>query len=769
MRPTILRTDAELNMGDSVMARLSEIADIVTADDDRPETLERFAPQADLIFTCYAPVSAEVIRAARNLRGIVKYGVGVDSIDLDAATERGVPVAHCPHYGTDTVADQAFALMLAAARKVNTVDRDLRAQNWLWPESKYIGVDLADKTIGLIGFGRIGRAMARRCAGFRMQTMVYDPYVDPSTVDVPVEFCSFEKVLRESDFLSLHPVLTPETHEMIGAAELAAMKDSAILVNVSRGALIDETALAAALAEGTIAAAGLDVYVKEPLESTHPFLRLDNVVLSPHFAFYSKEAYQRLEQACLIAIEDIFAGRTPPNVKNVDVLPLLNGQADEHPQSVSQENLRSEGDVNFSTHRHSWQQEHLGTATRRLIEDDAQHFIRQSLSTPCMNAVAACDGIYLTDTDGRRLMDFHGNSAHQIGYSHPKVIDAIKHQLDELSFCPRRYTNDPSVKLAKRLADLAPGDLNKVLFTPSGTTAIGIALKLARYATGRHETISMWDSFHGASLDAISIGGESLFRGGLGPLLPGCHHVDWPHEVADAVAIEQLLNQHKIGAIVCEPMRCTTIDIPSAEYWQRVRELCDQHGCLLVFDEIPLALGRTGKMFCCDHFGVTPDILVIGKGLGGGVMPLAATIVHERLDVVPDRAIGHYTHEKSPVAAAAALATLDVIEQERLLDHSRELGKLSLDRLQQMQKQHALIHEVRGLGLSLGVELRRDGKKAIDEAERVMYACLSEGLSFKVSGGNVLTLTPPLTISHEQMSEALEIVEQAIASVEKVA
>ena len=763
MRPTILRTDAELNMGASVMGRLAELADIVTADDDHPDTITRLAQKADLIYTCYAPITAEAIAAATNLRGIVKYGVGVDSIDLEAATARGVPVAHCPHYGTDTVADQAFALMLAAARKIHTVDRDLRANTWLWPEPKYMGVDLAGKTIGLIGFGRIGRAMARRCVGFGMRIIVHDPYVDSAESDSPVQFVSLKQLLADSEFVSLHPVLTPETRGMIGQAEFAAMKSSAILVNVSRGALIDEQALVAALQNNAIAGAGLDVYTEEPLAPSHGLFKLDNVVLSPHFAFYSKEAHERLENDCLAAIEAIFEGRTPNNVKNTDVL-KASSTFDDEPSTLDSAHLRTEGDINLSSHRKRWEQHNLSEAARTVIENDADHFMRQSLSTPCMNVAASCEGVFLTDHDGRQLMDFHGNSAHQIGYSHPRIIRAVKRQLDELSFCPRRYTNEKTVMLASRLAALAPGDLNKVLFTPSGTAAVGIALKLARYVTGRHETISMKDSFHGASLDAISIGGESLFRDGLGPLLPGCHHVDWPDDIGDADAIESLLQRHKIGAVVCEPMRCTTIDIPTARYWQRVRQLCDDHGALLIFDEIPLALGRTGTMFCFEHFEVVPDIVVIGKGLGGGVMPMAAMIAREGLDVVPHRAIGHYTHEKSPVGAAAALATLDVIEEEQLLQHAQELGDWSLARLREMQTRHELVYDVRGLGLSMGIELRSgDGQsKASDEAERIMYACMGKGLSFKVSGGNVLTLTPPLIITREQMAHALETIEWAI-------
>ena len=419
---------------------------------------------------------------------------------------------------------------------------------------------------------------------------------------------------------------------------------------------------------------------------------------------------------------------------------------------------RTEGDVNLSAHRRDWQQANVDDATRETLARDSAVFLHQSLSTPCLSELTGCNGIYLTDAAGRRYMDFHGNSVHQVGHAHPRVIEAVKRQLDELAFCPRRFTNRPAIVLAERLAKLAPGNLAKVLFAPGGTAAIGIAMKLARYATGRHKTISMRDSFHGASLDAISVGGEALFRDGLGPLLPGCFYVAWPSAEADANAIEKILvEEGDVGAVIAEPMRCTTIERPPNGYWRRVRELCDEHGALLVFDEIPLALGRTGRMFCCEHSGVTPDILVLGKGLGGGVMPMAATIVRADLDIVPQRALGHYTHEKSPVGAAAALATLDVIESDNLLERSRKLGTETLEQLRKLQQCHNAVTDVRGLGLAMGMEV-----SSPDTAERVLYDCLKNGLSFKISGGTVLTLTPPLTITDEQMANALSALDDAL-------
>jgi len=446
---------------------------------------------------------------------------------------------------------------------------------------------------------------------------------------------------------------------------------------------------------------------------------------------------------------------------------------------------KSEGDINISPRRTEWQENHLDAETLALLEEDACYFLKHSMSTPCLNAIRSCEGIYVEDLQGRRYMDFHGNNVHHVGFANPTVVKAIKNQLDRLSFCTRRYTNRVAVDLARKLAEIAPGDLNKILLCPGGTIAMGMALKLARIVTGRHKTISMWDSFHGASLDAISIGGMALFRQNMGPLLPGTEHVPPPDEyrcvfgcgdrggcdLTCARYVEYILEKEgDIAAVIAETIPCTSY-IPRREYWQAIRRACDRHGALLIFDEIPHALGRTGTMFCCENFDVVPDMLVIGKNLGGGVFPLAALIAREDLDVAEDRALGHYTHEKSPVGCAAALATIEYIEKENLADHARDLGEHAMKRMREMMDRHPLIGDVRGLGLFLGIELVRDRttrERATDEAEAVMYSALSKGLSFKLTMGNIITLTPALTIKREEMDMALTIIDECLTEVEKV-
>ena len=459
------------------------------------------------------------------------------------------------------------------------------------------------------------------------------------------------------------------------------------------------------------------------------------------------------------------------------------------PTSDDLNHLRSEGDVNLSPRRRAWSSEHIAPETQALLETDGRHFLHQSLSTPCLNVLTKAQGAWIEDMEGRRYLDFHGNNVHQVGFAHPRVIAAIKQQLDELSFCTRRYTCAPAVELARRLSEIAPGDLNRVLFAPGGTSAIGMALKLARIATGRFKFVSMWDSFHGASLDAISVGGEAVFRKGIGPLLPGCEHVPPPEpmrcpfkcgaacNLACADYIEYVLEKEgDVAAVIGETVRCTPF-IPPLDYWKRVRAACDKHGALLILDEIPIGLGRTGRMFACEHYDVVPDMLVLGKGLGGGVFPIAALLAREGLNVATHTALGHYTHEKNPVGCAAGLATLDVIRDEKLVEHAAQLGSYAIEKLREMKSCHRLIGDVRGKGLLLGIELVRDMAAdnpppqvgsyapATDEAERVMYGALQRGLNFKVTMGNILTLTPSLTLTRAEMDQALAILNACIGEV----
>ena len=431
-----------------------------------------------------------------------------------------------------------------------------------------------------------------------------------------------------------------------------------------------------------------------------------------------------------------------------------------------------------------------GWDARQLVEDDARYFLHQSASTPGLSAVRRAAGIWVEEIGGRRFMDFHGNSVHHLGYSHPALVAALKAQLDDLTFSPRRFTNDVAVALARRLAELAPEPLGKVLLAPSGNDAMEIALRLARVATGRFKTVSFWDAYHGAGLAASSVGGEREYRSGRnGPLLPGTEHVAPPTcyrcpygyperdgrpllevcRLACAHFVRYVLEKEgDVAAVVAEPIRSTAY-VPPPGFWAEVRAACDAHGALLVFDEVPNGLGKTGRLFAFEHFGVVPDIVVLGKALGGGILPLAAVIARRDLDVAGHLSLGHYTHEKNPLLARAGLATLAILEEEGLVDRAARLGAWALDRLRALAGRHRSVGDVRGLGLRLAVELVEDRSTktpAREMARAVARRAFDRGLSFTVGGESVLVLSPPLVITEDELEEAFAILDACLGEVE---
>ena len=212
--------------------------------------------------------------------------------------------------------------------------------------------------------------------------------------------------------------------------------------------------------------------------------------------------------------------------------------------------------------------------------------------------------------------------------------------------------------------------------------------------------------------------------------------------------------------------------MPSETFWKGARELCSKHGVLLILDEIPIAFGRTGKMFAFEHLGIEPDILCLGKGLGGGIIPQAAIVTRDAYNKFGHISLGHYTHEKSPLGAAAGLALMEIIEEEDLLGKVKEDQEFMRKALYKMHRKYSLIGDVRGVGLLWGIELvtnRTTKEKAILEAEEIMYECLKQGLSFKVSKGNVLQLSPPLTISRTELESAMEILNAAFLKTNAIA
>lgn len=450
-------------------------------------------------------------------------------------------------------------------------------------------------------------------------------------------------------------------------------------------------------------------------------------------------------------------------------------------ENVKPTHFRSEGDVNTTPARQAWNASMDDKRTQALLKRDSEVFLHQAMSTPCLDTLEAAQGIYIQDATGKKYMDFHGNNVHQLGYGHPHVIKRVQEQIAKLPFSPRRFTNETAIECAEKLTQICGGELNRVLFAPGGTSAVGMALKLARHITGNYKVVSLWDSFHGASLDAISVGGEACFRQGMGPLMAGVERIPpavsyrGAFPVADgsdvhyADYLEYVIEKEGgVGAFIAEAVRNTDVQVPSKAYWKRIREICDKHNVMLIIDDIPNGMGRSGEWFTYQAYDIEPDMLCIGKGLGGGIMPIAAMVTKDKYNTAEQISMGHYTHEKSPIGCAAALATMEAIEQYGLLDKTKADSQFMREKLLEMKTKYPVIGDVRGIGMLWGIELVTDHEskaRAYDEAEAVLYQCLNNGVSFKVSQGNVIQLSPPLIITREQLTEALAIFEEAIAKV----
>jgi len=267
-------------------------------------------------------INAEVMDRGENLRVISNYAVGYNNIDVEAATERGIYVTNTPGILTDTTADAAFALLMATARRVPEADRHIRAKKWIhaWGPRMFIGSDIHGKTLGILGMGRIGSAVAKRARGFDMDVIYNDIYRrEDLEKEMGLVYKSREEVIRGADFLSLHVPLTPETHHMMGAEELAMMKDTAYLINTSRGPVVDEKALYHALRDRVIAGAGLDVFENEPLEHDSPLMELDNIVLTPHLASGSVETRTKMATTAATNLISVLQNIEPPNLVNPEV------------------------------------------------------------------------------------------------------------------------------------------------------------------------------------------------------------------------------------------------------------------------------------------------------------------------------------------------------------------------------------------------------------------------------------------------------------------
>jgi len=328
--PTLRRRAKAGRRAGDATSRLREVADVDVWTEEEPpshDELVRRAGDADALLTMLSePIDAAVLDAGSRLRVVAQMAVGYDNIDVAAATERGILVTNTPGVLTETTADLTFALLLAAARRVVEGDRLTRTGGWKsWHPSFLLGQDVHGATLGIVGFGKIGQAVARRARGFEMRILYYSRTRQPEAeTTLGAEYAELERLLRESDFVSLHVPLTPETRRLIGERELALMKPTAILVNAARGAIVDQRALYAALKERRIAAAGLDVAETEPIPPDEPLLTLDNVVITPHIGSASVATRRRMAEMAVESIMQALRGETPTHCVNPEALARQN-------------------------------------------------------------------------------------------------------------------------------------------------------------------------------------------------------------------------------------------------------------------------------------------------------------------------------------------------------------------------------------------------------------------------------------------------------------
>jgi D-3-phosphoglycerate dehydrogenase len=295
---------------------LGELADLVPLKTKTPDEFIAEAADCDALLNTYAgPITAEVMARMPKCRIIARYGIGVDTIDLDAATDAGIIVTNNPTYCIEEVAEHTMALLLACARKVPRYDRLVRGGRWEVPPGKPM-FRLTGRTLGLVGFGNIARQVALRAAAFGMRVLYADPFVQEAPPSVPAKKVELAELLSQADFVSLHPPLTPETRKMIGDEALARMKPTAYLINCARGPVVDTDALVRALDARTIAGCALDTIDPEPLPDVHPLRGRDNVVVTPHVAWYSEQALVSLQAGAPAEVRRVLTGEWPVNVVN---------------------------------------------------------------------------------------------------------------------------------------------------------------------------------------------------------------------------------------------------------------------------------------------------------------------------------------------------------------------------------------------------------------------------------------------------------------------
>ncbi|MDR2176037.1 MAG: aspartate aminotransferase family protein [Synergistaceae bacterium] len=432
------------------------------------------------------------------------------------------------------------------------------------------------------------------------------------------------------------------------------------------------------------------------------------------------------------------------------------------------------------------------TQCLKLVEED------KALTSPGAKipyyplAIKRGRGAMIEDLDGNRYIDMLSSAgAVNTGHCHPRVVEAVKKQAEELLLYTHVYMyHEPIVKLTKELISIAPGDYRKrVFYGLCGSDANDGAIKMARVATGRPKVVSFIRSYHGSTYGAISLSAVSLpMTRKIGPLLPEIFHVPFPDpyrpplpgmtpgQTADycieqiQTAFDNYMPAEEVAAFIIEPIQGDAgLVVPPVKFMKNLRALCDRHGILLISEEVQQGFGRTGKWFGIENFGVVPDAIVMGKAIASG-LPLSGVVARAELMEVLEAPVHGFTIAGNPVCCAASLATIEVIREENLLSHAAELGEHTHERFRAMQKKFDFIGDVRGIGLSVGVDLvvdRETRERHRAAAAKICYRAWEKGLLLSFFSGSVLRIQPPLVITKEEMDKALDIIEESMEEFSK--
>lgn len=369
-------------------------------------------------------------------------------------------------------------------------------------------------------------------------------------------------------------------------------------------------------------------------------------------------------------------------------------------------------------------------------------------------------GCYLYGTDGKKYLDFSaGIAVCSTGHTHPKVVAAAQKQIEKLiHICIGVAYYEPYIALAEKLSKVVPIKDAQFFFCQSGSEAVEAAIKLAKYATKKPGLVALKGAFHGRTLGALSLTTSKLkYREGYEPLLPKVYLAK-----PDLKSVEKLLKTREVAAVIVEPILGEGgYYVYSSQFIRGVRKLCNKYKVLLIFDEIQTGFGRTGKWFAAEHFGVKPDILCMAKGIASG-FPLGAIAASEKIMKKWSPGAHGGTFGGNPVCCAAAVATLDVMRKEKLVQNAKRLGDYLRKELQKLQLKYPIIKEVRGLGLMLGVDFKDSAM-----VKKIMNFCLENGLVLISTGadGTVIRLVPPLIVNKKQVDQALRIFEIALQNV----